>query len=539
MAAVTHKGVRPTGPDAGAPLLEIRGLRTHFFTQDGTVKAVDGVSFAVDDGKTLGVVGESGCGKSITAMSILRLIGRPGKIVEGEILLDGRDLTKLSEDDIREVRGNQISMIFQEPMTSLNPVYTFGDQIAETVALHLKVSRREAMKQAIEMLRLVGIPDPKRRANEYPHQLSGGMRQRVMIAMALSTNPALLIADEPTTALDVTIQAQILELMKVMRARNQMAIMLITHDLGVIAEMADTVVVMYAGKVVENATVATIFDEPHHPYTKGLLNSIPQAGQPQGPPRGHPGHRPEPAQPAEGLPVQAALPLRDADLRHGPAAPEDLRGPSVALLADPRREAAGRRCRRPAGGRREGGRPALGGGMSTFGDVAGPTPEGPPVEGTTLEEFKLTAHTERPDRARRGAGPGRERRQALRDPRRLARHPPDRRGPGRRRCVVLGPTRRDPRPGRRVRLRQDDPRQGHAPPHRADVRQGERQRADDLRPPDGRGEEGRQEGRAADREGDGPGPAGHADRLPGPVCQPEPADDGRRDRRRRSATSTA
>jgi oligopeptide/dipeptide ABC transporter ATP-binding protein len=211
-------------------------------------------------------------------MSILRLIGRPGRIVEGEILLDGRDLTKLSEDDIREVRGNTISMIFQEPMTSLNPVYTCGDQIAETVALHLKVSRREAMKQAIEMLRLVGIPDPKRRAGEYPHQLSGGMRQRVMIAMALSTNPALLIADEPTTALDVTIQAQILELMKVMRERNQMAIMLITHDLGVIAEMADSVVVMYAGKVVENATVATIFEEPHHPYTKGLLNSIPKLG---------------------------------------------------------------------------------------------------------------------------------------------------------------------------------------------------------------------------------------------------------------------
>jgi oligopeptide/dipeptide ABC transporter ATP-binding protein len=278
MAAVTHKGVPPTGPDAGAPLLDIRGLRTHFFTQDGTVKAVDGVSFSVDDGKTLGIVGESGCGKSITAMSILRLIGRPGRIVEGEILLDGRDLTKLSEDDIREVRGNTISMIFQEPMTSLNPVYTCGDQIAETVALHLKVSGREAMKQAIEMLRLVGIPDPKRRAGEYPHQLSGGMRQRVMIAMALSTNPALLIADEPTTALDVTIQAQILELMKVMRERNQMAIMLITHDLGVIAEMADTVVVMYAGKVVENATVATIFDEPHHPYTKGLLNSIPRLG---------------------------------------------------------------------------------------------------------------------------------------------------------------------------------------------------------------------------------------------------------------------
>ena len=278
MTALARKGGLAAGTSPGAPLLEIRNLRTHFFTQDGTVKAVDGVSFTVDDRMTLGVVGESGCGKSVTAMSILRLIGRPGKIVEGEILLEGRDLVKLSEDDIREVRGNTISMIFQEPMTSLNPVYTCGNQIAEAVSLHLKVSRGEAMKQAIEMLRLVGIPDAKRRAGEYPHQLSGGMRQRVMIAMALSTNPALLVADEPTTALDVTIQAQILELMKALRARNQMAIMLITHDLGVVAEMADSVVVMYAGKVVENAPVATIFDEPHHPYTKGLLNSIPRLG---------------------------------------------------------------------------------------------------------------------------------------------------------------------------------------------------------------------------------------------------------------------
>jgi oligopeptide/dipeptide ABC transporter ATP-binding protein len=278
MTALARKGGRAANPTPGAPLLELRNLRTHFFTQDGTVKAVDGVSFSVGDAMTVGVVGESGCGKSVTAMSILRLIGRPGRIVSGEIILDGRDLVKLSEDDIQDVRGNTISMIFQEPMTSLNPVYTCGNQIAETVSLHLKVSRGEAMKQAVEMLRLVGIPDAKRRAGEYPHQLSGGMRQRVMIAMALSTSPALLIADEPTTALDVTIQAQILELMKEMRARNQMAIMLITHDLGVVAEMADTVVVMYAGKVVENASVATIFDEPHHPYTKGLLASIPRLG---------------------------------------------------------------------------------------------------------------------------------------------------------------------------------------------------------------------------------------------------------------------
>jgi oligopeptide/dipeptide ABC transporter ATP-binding protein len=262
----------------GTPLLEIKNLKTHFFTRDGTVKAVDGVSMSVDDGKTLGLVGESGCGKSITAMSILRLIGRPGRIVEGEILLDGRDLVKLSESGIRDVRGNAISMIFQEPMTSLNPVYTCGDQISETVSLHLDLGRKESMARAVEMLRLVGIPDAKRRAGEYPHQLSGGMRQRVMIAMALSTNPELLIADEPTTALDVTIQAQILELMKEMRSKNQMAIILITHDLGVVAEMADEVVVMYAGKVVEKSDVATIFERPHHPYTKGLLASIPRLG---------------------------------------------------------------------------------------------------------------------------------------------------------------------------------------------------------------------------------------------------------------------
>jgi len=243
------------------------------------VKAVDGVSFTIDDGKTLGVVGESGCGKSITAMSILRLIGRPGRIVEGQILLDGRDLVTASEDDLRDVRGNAISMIFQEPMTSLNPVFTCGDQIAEAVALHLHVDRKAAMDRAVEMLQFVGIPDAKRRAKEYPHQLSGGMRQRVMIAMALSTNPALLIADEPTTALDVTIQAQILELMKEMRSRNGMAIMLITHDLGVVAEMAHDVVVMYAGKIVEQSDATTVFERPHHPYTKGLLASIPRLGE--------------------------------------------------------------------------------------------------------------------------------------------------------------------------------------------------------------------------------------------------------------------
>jgi oligopeptide/dipeptide ABC transporter ATP-binding protein len=265
-----------TAPRHIGPLLEIKGLKTQFFTQDGTVKAVDGVTFEIGHGQTLGVVGESGSGKSITALSVLRLIERPGKIVAGEVILNGENLLHKTDEDMRDVRGDQVSMIFQEPMTSLNPVFTCGDQIAEAVQQHTAVSRREAMDRAIEMLSLVGIPDAKRRATEYPHQLSGGMRQRVMIAMALSTNPDLLIADEPTTALDVTIQAQILELMRDLRERNRMAIMLITHDLGVVAEMADEVVVMYSGKVVERGDVRTIFGNPHHPYTQGLLHSIPR-----------------------------------------------------------------------------------------------------------------------------------------------------------------------------------------------------------------------------------------------------------------------
>ena len=263
------------GTGAG-PLLEIKGLKTHFFTQDGVVKAVDDVSFQIAHGQTLGVVGESGCGKSITSLSVMRLIDRPGRIVEGEVLLNGDNLLAKSEDDMRDVRGDQMSMIFQEPMTSLNPVFTCGDQIAEAVQQHSSMGRREAWDRSVEMLRLVGIPDAKRRATEYPHELSGGMRQRVMIAMALSTDPDLLIADEPTTALDVTIQAQILELMRSLREKNRMAIMLITHDLGVVAEMADEVVVMYAGKIVERGDVKTIFGTPHHPYTKGLLRSIPR-----------------------------------------------------------------------------------------------------------------------------------------------------------------------------------------------------------------------------------------------------------------------
>jgi peptide/nickel transport system ATP-binding protein len=263
-----------------AKLLEVKNLRTHFFTDDGTARSVDGVDFSVDRGETLGLVGESGCGKSVSALSVMRLIpDPPGKIVSGEIYYNGRDLLKLSEDEMRAIRGNEISMIFQEPMTSLNPVFTIGHQIDEAVILHQKVSKAEARLRAIEMLRLVGIPAPEQRYDEYPHQLSGGMRQRVMIAMALSCNPALLIADEPTTALDVTVQAQILELITRLQEELGMGMIMITHDLGVIAEVCDRVAVMYAAKVVEYSVVDEIFYNPKHPYTIGLLKSIPRMGE--------------------------------------------------------------------------------------------------------------------------------------------------------------------------------------------------------------------------------------------------------------------
>ncbi len=257
-------------------VVEIDGLQTHFFTAIGTVRAVDGVSYSLKPGETLGVVGESGCGKSVSALSILRLVANPpGRIVGGEIRFQGRNLLALSEPEMERVRGNEISMIFQEPMTSLNPLYTVGGQIAEAVALHQKLSRREAWDRAVEMLRRVYIPEPEKRAHAYPHQLSGGMRQRVMIAMALSCNPKVLIADEPTTALDVTIQAQILDLMRELQETTGTAIILITHDMGVVAENADRVVVMYAGRKVEEAPAAVLFEQPGHPYTVGLLGSIP------------------------------------------------------------------------------------------------------------------------------------------------------------------------------------------------------------------------------------------------------------------------
>ncbi|MGH7059803.1 MAG: ABC transporter ATP-binding protein [Stellaceae bacterium] len=262
-----------------APLLEVVGLETAFFTRDGVVRAVDGISFTVLPGEVLAIVGESGCGKTVTALSILRLVPVPlGRIVAGSIRFAGRNLLDLSEAEMRAVRGNEISMIFQEPMTSLNPVLTIGRQIAETLVLHRRLDRRAALAKAIDMLRLVDIPDPARRAAEYPHQLSGGMRQRVMIAIALACSPKLLIADEPTTALDVTIQAQILDLMRELKAEIDAAIVLITHDLGVVAEMAERVVVMYAGRKAEEAPVEQLFRQPLHPYTQGLLASVPRLG---------------------------------------------------------------------------------------------------------------------------------------------------------------------------------------------------------------------------------------------------------------------
>ncbi|HIE27048.1 TPA: ABC transporter ATP-binding protein [Candidatus Poribacteria bacterium] len=266
-------------------LLEISELKTVFPTDDGIVRAVDGVTFSIPRGKTLGLVGESGCGKSITGLSIMQLVPPPGIIESGNILYYGNnapiDITALSprSDLMREIRGNDIAMVFQEPMTSLNPVYTVGSQIAEAIILHQKVNKKEALNQAIEMIARVGIPAPHQRANEYPHQLSGGMRQRVMIAMALSCHPALLIADEPTTALDVTIQAQVLDLMRTLQQEMEMAILMISHNLGVIADMADEVIVMYAGRILEKGDVNAIFYDPLHPYTRGLLKSIPVLGK--------------------------------------------------------------------------------------------------------------------------------------------------------------------------------------------------------------------------------------------------------------------
>jgi oligopeptide/dipeptide ABC transporter ATP-binding protein len=262
-----------------APLLEVRNLKTYFYTEDGVVKAVDGVDFYVRPGEVLGLVGESGCGKSVTSLSIMRLISRPGKIVEGEIWFEGKDLVQAREEEMIKMRGNLLSMIFQQPQTALNPVFKVGDQIAEVLSIHQNMGREAGRARAIELLQMVGIPEPARRAEAYPHELSGGMAQRVMIAMGLACVPKLLIADEPTTALDVTIQAQILDLMRNLRKNIGTAIILITHDLGVVAEMCERVAVMYAGQIVEQADVETIFARPLHPYTQGLIGSIPILGK--------------------------------------------------------------------------------------------------------------------------------------------------------------------------------------------------------------------------------------------------------------------
>jgi peptide/nickel transport system ATP-binding protein len=306
------------------PLLAIEDLQTHFFTRDGVVRAVDGVSYAVEAGETLAVVGESGCGKSVTALSILRLVpSPPGRIVGGAIRFEGVDLLQIGEGEMRRIRGDEISMIFQEPMTSLNPVLTVSRQITETLILHQGLTARAAAARAIEMLRLVRIPEPKRRARQYPHELSGGMRQRVMIAMALACHPKLLIADEPTTALDVTIQAQILDLMRALKSEIGAAILLITHDLGVVAEMAQRVVVMYAGRKVEEAPVGDLFRRPQHPYTLGLLASVPRLGATLG--------RAEPPRLAE---IPGTVP--------------SLRDPIVGCAFSPRCAYATERCSREA-----------------------------------------------------------------------------------------------------------------------------------------------------------------------------------------------
>ncbi len=265
-------------PSINERMLEVRGLKTYFFTEDGVVKAVDGVDFYVNRGEVLGLVGESGCGKSVTSFSVMRLVGIPGKIVEGEIIFDGRSLLELSESEMTRIRGNRISMIFQQPTSCLNPVFKVGDQISEVLDIHQSLGKEKGRERAIELLKMVGISEPEKRVDSYPHELSGGMAQRVMIAMALACVPELLIADEPTTALDVTIQAQILDVLSDMRAKMDTAIILITHDLGIVAEMCERVAVMYAGRVVEESDVNTIFAEPKHPYTVGLIGSVPVLG---------------------------------------------------------------------------------------------------------------------------------------------------------------------------------------------------------------------------------------------------------------------
>ena len=325
MTAVTPS---PPGPASGEePVLEVRGLRTWFHTRSGVGRAVDGLSFHLGRGETLGLVGESGCGKSLAALSVLRLVSSPGRIEGGRVRLRGRDLLDLEEEEMRGVRGNEIAMIFQEPMTSLNPVLTCGDQIAEAVRRHRDAGRQQARERAVDMMRRVGIPAPEQRVDEYPHQLSGGMRQRVMIAMALSCAPDVLIADEPTTALDVTTQAQILDLLQRLQAEFHMAVLLITHDLGVVAETADRVAVMYAGRIVETAETARLFADPRHPYTRGLLRSVPQLEGPLNRLEVIPGRVPEATDFPSGCRFHPRCPLAE-DRCRGESPPLEEVGPA-------------------------------------------------------------------------------------------------------------------------------------------------------------------------------------------------------------------
>ena len=344
-----------TAPES-APLLRVENLRTYFHTPGGVARAVDGVSFAIGRGETVGMVGESGCGKSVTALSLLRLVQPPGRIEDGSrIWFEGRDLMTLGSEEIRRVRGNRIAMVFQEPMTALNPVFTVGDQIAEVARVHDGASRKAAWERAVEMLSLVGIPSPRERASSYPHQMSGGMRQRVLIAMALVMNPALLIADEPTTALDVTIQAQILELLARVQSQFGTAILLITHDLGVVAESVSRVLVMYGGQVVEEAPVRTLFAAPSHPYTRGLMQAMPRVGMERERLVTIPGSVPPPRRgpPAAAFAIGAARPSTDARARRRHWCPSTRRTPPDATWPRgprqlQRRPAPRGRCERPS-----------------------------------------------------------------------------------------------------------------------------------------------------------------------------------------------
>ena len=336
------------------PLLEVRDLQTHFFTREGVVRAVDGVSFSVDRGRTLGIVGESGCGKSVTALSIMGLIPKPpARIVGGEVLFEGRDLTKLSERQLSDIRGAEIAMVFQDPMTSLNPTLTIGTQLLETLRRHLDLPKRDARRRAIELLDEVGLPNPATRLDDYPHRLSGGMRQRVMIAMAVSCEPDLLIADEPTTALDVTVQAQVLDLLDELRTQHDMAMIVITHDMGVIAEVADHVDVMYAGQVVEQAPVTELFARPEHPYTEALLGALPQLEDDtarEGRLTAIPGRPPDLLDPPEGCRFAARCPYAneaDGCATHMPELRE-LRPGHLVRSEHPATERARRREAAPA-----------------------------------------------------------------------------------------------------------------------------------------------------------------------------------------------